>query len=224
MATSTPASAVGQRGGVVDVAVRRCAGPVVVVGVPGHRAHLVARVGQGRHQPTADESGGAGDEDGGHGSHPRRAPTMCGFTRSCSNLVLQQPRQSCRGLPRRSHHVHGVATAPLIDEARLLLPAAGGTAWRDTPVSDVAVTSASPVSFVFDDLKLPADLVSVLAAQGITDPDPDPGRDAARLARRPRRARPGPHRLRQDLRVPAAARRPPRPSRGCRPCRASRAR
>ena len=41
-------------------------------------------------------------------------------------------------------------------------------------------------------------------------PLPDPDRDPARLAGRPRRPRPGPHRLRQDLRVRAADARPPR--------------
>ena len=41
-------------------------------------------------------------------------------------------------------------------------------------------------------------------------PHSHPGRDAARHPRRPRRARPWPHRLRQDVRLPAAAGRPAR--------------
>ena len=57
---------VGQRPGVVDVAVHRLARAVVVLGVAGHRPDRVAGLEQRRHQPPADEAGGAGDEDGGH--------------------------------------------------------------------------------------------------------------------------------------------------------------
>ena len=65
---------------------------------------------------------------------------------------------------------------------------------------------------------MPARLATVLAGHGITDPDSHPGRDAARLPRRPRRARPRPHRLRQDLRLPAPAGRPaPPPAAATRP-------
>ena len=72
------------------------------------------------------------------------------------------------------------------------------------------MTSASSVPS-FSDLRVPDELVSILTARGHHHPDPDPGRDAARLARRPRRPRPRPHRLRQDLRLPAAARGAPDP-------------
>src|SRR5690606_2891754 len=54
---------VGQRVGIVDVAVPRRAGAGVVVGMPGHGDDLVARLLQRPTQALTDEAGGSGDED-----------------------------------------------------------------------------------------------------------------------------------------------------------------
>ena len=53
----------------------------------------------------------------------------------------------------------------------------------------------------FRDLGLRAEFVDALAAQGIDEPFPIQEATIARRARRPRRVRQGPHRLRQDARV-----------------------
>ncbi len=67
----------------------------------------------------------------------------------------------------------------------------------------------------------PPRLVAALAEAGHHHPVPDPVRHAARLAGRPRRPRPGPHRLGQDLRVRAAAGRPARRQPAAAPSRAA---
>ena len=74
----------------------------------------------------------------------------------------------------------------------------------------VATVPTGPVVTSFAELGVPPRSSPCLASQGILDGVPDPVGDPAGLARRPRRARPRPHRLRQDHRLRAAARGAPR--------------
>ena len=56
-----------EQGRLHHVGADRLAGTVVRLGVARHRADLVSGLDQGGDEPAADEAGGAGDENGGHG-------------------------------------------------------------------------------------------------------------------------------------------------------------
>ena len=67
-----------------------------------------------------------------------------------------------------------------------------------------------PTDTTFDALGVPAPLVEVLTASGITAPFPIQVATLPDSLAGPRRARPRPHRLRQDARLQPPAGRPPR--------------
>ena len=119
--------------------------------------------------------------------------------------------------------VHAGRSATLVRAARSRLapgqppPCDGGRATTELPSGETPPSRV--ISLVFRTLRLSFADLGVPARprrrpQGARHhhAHPDPGRHAARLARRPRRARPRPHRLRQDLRVPAARSSPGSPS------------
>ncbi len=72
----------------------------------------------------------------------------------------------------------------------------------ETPASTESTPDTASVKFA--DLGLPEPLLRALADVGYESPSPDPGRDHPAAAGRPRRARPGADRHRQDRRVRAA--------------------
>ena len=149
---------------------------------------------------------------------PRPAGRRCRTRRACSTLAgsdlrrftvradsagrvePSSPLRLAAGRPRRP-----TRAPPREAQASSLPPPAGQPGETHPPRANPLSSTAS-----FADLGVPANLAAVLAHRRHHRPHPDPGGHAARLARRPGRARPRPHRLGQDLRLPPAARGPPR--------------